>query len=388
MKIEDYQKKVIAHCKNEDPFTDSFSWSLIEKYVPSGLWGLLLERDGFVRLIKLLPEVFPSQLLVDDDCARECWVRIGNYFKNQHLYGPAITLYHSLYDSLLNAQLSTGVRILKGTPLVWLSDCYNQLNHRQTSLRYLMLALIENAIHNKGNIPPETTGTYWRLLYPSTLTHDEICFYANQAYRLHTQKPEKSRFPEYVLQSFDTDWQRLVPSIHEAKTYHANKVYLNWLISKLGDTSGKTLERLADYMLACVPGFRTSMRKITQQTDYDLVCTVEGINIDFRSDLGRYFVCKCKDWNEAVSFSVFAKFCRVLDSVKAKFGILFSKNGISGRGKKRFADLEQIKVYQDRGLVIVVIDKEDINSVCSGTNFLSLLQKRYEAVRLGTKDES
>jgi hypothetical protein len=90
----------------------------------------------------------------------------------------------------------------------------------------------------------------------------------------------------------------------------------------------------------------------------------EPLDLDFRSNLGRYFVCECKDWRDnPVDFTAFAKFCRVLDSVKCKFGIIFSQLGISGEGKERDAGLEQIKVYQDRGMVIVVINKEDLRSI-------------------------
>ena len=99
---------------------------------------------------------------------------------------------------------------------------------------------------------------------------------------------------------------------------------------------------------------------MSNSTDYDIICSMEGFEVDFRSEFGRYFVCECKDWNKPADFTAIAKFCRVLDSVKSRFGILFSKNGISGTKKIGYASLEQIKVFQDRGMVIVVIDKSDL----------------------------
>jgi len=109
---------------------------------------------------------------------------------------------------------------------------------------------------------------------------------------------------------------------------------------------------------------------------------MEGFDVDFRSELGRYFVCECKDWDAPADFTSLAKFCRVLDSVKSRFGILFSKHGISGEGKNRDAGLEQLKVFQDRGMVIVVIDESDLEQVANGANFISLLRTKYENVRL------
>ena len=121
-------------------------------------------------------------------------------------------------------------------------------------------------------------------------------------------------------------------------------------------------------------------------TDYDIVCSMEGFDVDFRSELGRYFVCECKDWNKPADFTAMAKFCRVLDSVKSKFGIVFSREGISGAGATRYAEREQLKVFQDRGTVIVVIDEEDLKRVADGANFINILRKKYERVRLDLMD--
>jgi hypothetical protein len=77
-----------------------------------------------------------------------------------------------------------------------------------------------------------------------------------------------------------------------------------------------------------------------------------------------------------------AKFCRVLDSTKSRFGVLFSRSGISGTGQTSFAALEQLKMFQDRGIVIVVLDLQDLESVASGANLIQLLREKHEAVRL------
>ena len=103
-----------------------------------------------------------------------------------------------------------------------------------------------------------------------------------------------------------------------------------------------------------MPVCRARMRSRTGSTDYDVVCAVEGAGLDFRSELGRYFICECKDWNTKADFTAMAKFCRVLDSAKCSFGILFSKNGISGEGTATDAEREQMKVFQQRGMVVVV----------------------------------
>src|SRR5262245_7312786 len=131
-----------------------------------------------------------------------------------------------------------------------------------------------------------------------------------------------------------------------------------------------------------MPGCRTTRRSRTPSTDNDIICSMDGLDVDFRSELGRYFVCECKDWASPADFTTMAKFCRVLDSTKARFGLLFSSSGITGAGETVFAEREQLKVFHDRGIVIVVLDREDIQAVAGGKNLISLLRDRYEAVRL------
>jgi len=113
---------------------------------------------------------------------------------------------------------------------------------------------------------------------------------------------------------------------------------------------------------------------------------MEGFEVDFRSELGRYFVCECKDWKDPADFATTAKFCRVLDSFKARFGILKSRSIISGQNHTTDAAREQLKAFQDRGIVVVVLDLEDLESVAAGKNLISVLRSRYEAVRLDIRE--
>jgi hypothetical protein len=287
-----------------------------------------------------------------------------------------------MYDHFLSYQLKTETRVHKGMPLVWLADCYLALGFSSLSKRFLMLTLIEDAILMGGDIDPVETGSYFRLVWRHGMTDAELKKYAIRAHELWEQYPTKALFPEWILQELDRNWLVEIPTPNEAAFYVANTVYVKHLLSKLGEPTGQVLEKLAEYVLSCMPGCRTARRQSTYSTDYDIVCSIEGPEVDFRSEFGRYFVCECKDWDNTVGFSSFAKLCRVLDSVKARFGILFSKKGISGEGKTTDAKREQLKVFQDRAMVIVVVDQNDLEYVANGGNFIGLLRDKYERVRL------
>lgn len=249
-----------------------------------------------------------------------------------------------------------------------------------------MLTLIEDAITYEGKLDTIKTGSYFRLAWRHGLSDIEIKRYAEDTYKISCSNPEFSIFPEYILQELDKNWMVEFPSPDNISLYISNTIYIQFLCDRLGDGTGKALERLADYVLSCIPGCRTAQRKRSFSTDYDIVCSLEGPDIDFRSGFGRYFVCECKDWDKPADFTTFAKFSRVLDSIKAKFGILVSKDGLTGTKSTTDAVREQLKVYQDRGMIIIVVDEKDLKFISEGGNFVSLMRNKYEKIRLDLRE--
>jgi hypothetical protein len=384
--LEKIREQILNELKR-DPF-DPASWVLIEKRIPKEFWSLLVDRSGAAKFIKEFPNIFNADRFGTDIEAQTCWERVGNFYKIQGRFHEAISIYFSLYNQCLVAQEKTGTRVHKGTPLVWISDCYSVLQFPVLAKRYLMLTLCEDAIRESGSVSPNTTGVYFRLLWGSGLPDSELQRYAEEIYKLSQSNPEDNMYPEWIIQELDQNWMTEFPSPQEAAVYIANPLYVKYMISKLGDGSGKNLERLAGYILSCMPGCRTTLRQRSKSTDYDIVCSMEGFEVDFRSEMGRYFICECKDWDEPADFTSMAKFCRVLDSTKSRFGILFSKKGISGAEKTLDAEREQLKVFQDRGMVIVVIDQNDLDFVSEGGNLINLLRHKYEKIRLDLRKEN
>lgn len=354
----------------------------IEEKLPPELLSRLVHRDGADKLLAELPKTFSPERTATAPDARRAWELVGLFYLNQRRFHEALSIFTCWYNHLLTAQANSDEWTHKGYPLVWMSECYSQMGFPVLAKRYLMLTLCEDAIKDKGIIPPEASGVYFRLVWRHGLTDAELKRYAIEIFNLKEKNPDDSLFPEWILQELDQNWMTEFPSPMEVGVYSTNTRYVRYLISKLGDPTGNTLERLAEYLLSCMPGCRTKRRQRSYSTEYDIVCSVEGFEVDFRSELGRYFVCECKDWKEPADFTVMAKFCRVLDSTKSRFGILFSKSGISGEGETKDAEREQLKVFQDRGVVIVVVDKDDLKYVVDGGNFINLLRKKYERVRL------
>lgn len=358
----------------------------IKLKVPEHLTALLEQRDGGALLAAQLPKaITPAQASDLESELQHAWQLCGLYFSERNRLYDAQAIFHSLYDHMLAYQKETGKRVHKGMPLILISDFHARLGHPALAKRYLMLTTCEDAIRDRGTIPAETTGVYFRAVWQYGISHHELTRYAQTIWHFSQQHPEEALYPEWALQELGNDWITEYPSPGELLRYKVSTSYIQKLLGQLGSGAGKHLERLAHYILGAMPGCRAYMRKESQSTDYDVICTLEGPNDDFRSELGRYFICECKDWSTPADFSSFAKFCRVLDSAKCRFGILFSKEGITGTGRTRDAEREQVKVFQDRGMVIIVIAKQDLDEIAEGANLITMIRSKYESVRLDLK---
>jgi hypothetical protein len=351
--------------------------------IDQDLAPLVKEPDAVARLMEYLPRKYPAEK-ASEGTGLEAWDYSGLALYATGRVHEALTIHWNQYLHLLNGQTES-VRLHKGTPLVRISDCFRSLEFPVHTKRHLMLTLCEDAIAGNGEISPRTTGVYYRLIW-SGVTHDQLSRYAAEFFKLSQSFPDLARFPEALLQRLDSDWLTEFPSENEALFYQVNPIYAEYLLGKLGDGTGETLELLAEYLMSCMAGCRTRRRPLSG-SNYDIICSMEGFELDFRSEFGRHFVCECKDWSKVADFTVMAKFCRVLDSTKSRFGILFSKNGISGAGAARYADREQLKFFQDRGSIIVVLDENDLTRIAKGTNLIALLRTQYERVRLDLRSK-
>ena len=343
----------------------------------------LQRTNSGALLVRRLPEKYsPAQVAMPK--GNRAWELAGWLLLETGRVYEALSVFFCLYEQMLDAQAG-GDRVHKGMPLVWISECYFRLGFPVHAKRYLMLTLCEDAIQGQGVVPADTTGVYFRLVWRHGLPDPDLQRYAGRTFELAQQDPVLALFPEALLQRLDDSWVTELPSANEAFTYRINPKYVEHLLTGIGDGTGQALESLAAYLMSCMPGCRVRVRQRSPSTDYDVVCAMEGIDVDFRSELGRHFVCECKDWNSPADYTTMAKFCRVLDSTKSKFGILFSSKGITGVGAEKYADLEQLKIFQDRGTVIVVLDLNDLKAVASGVNLIAMIRDRYEKVRLNIR---
>ena len=164
-----------------------------EKVIPDDLVALIKQRDGAARLLKVLPQRFSCAEVADTTLrpgpgsAHNCWESCGYSYLASGRPHEAIAVFQGLYDHLLNYQAQTGKRAHKGSPLVFLSDCYMRLEYPVVARHFLMLTLCEDAIQNKGIVRPDSSGVYFRAVWQFGLSDKQVREYTSSSWTLFKQ---------------------------------------------------------------------------------------------------------------------------------------------------------------------------------------------------------
>lgn len=346
-------------------------------------------RDSAAQLLALLPVNLVNGIETAQSVQQLAWQNVGLYYAQQGRWHEGLAIFELLYETMTERQIALNQWVHKAMPLVFISECQFNLNYRACARRSLLLCLIEDAISHGGPVPA-TSGTYFRLVWHHGYSQSQLNLICQLTLAQFQQALDYSWFPEWILANIETpdrSFSSQFPSIEEANEYRANLPYIRRLLLDVDNaniTTGLALERLGQYCLTLIPGIKAYRRRQTHSTDFDVTCYMEGPLNDFRVELGRYFICECKSWRDKADFSTVAKFARVLDSAKVRCGVLFSKNGVSrgGGAQEKFGAREILKVFQDRGVAIIVFDRRDFDKVLAGESFLNLMRLKYEKIRM------
>lgn len=151
---------------------------------------------------------------------------------------------------------------------------------------------------------------------------------------------------------------------------------------------GDALEKLAAYLLMLIPGW-LPLPKVEDEkktTEIDLVVRNIYPNNNLMADVfGRHFVVECKNWKKPVGSRDVGYFLNKIRQSHASFGIIFSKQGITGDNEeeKSAKELTRRAFHEDKS-VCIVISYEDLKRIESGeTTFRSLLLELFEEFRFG-----
>ncbi|MDK4724986.1 restriction endonuclease [Rhizobium phaseoli] len=179
-----------------------------------------------------------------------------------------------------------------------------------------------------------------------------------------SSQPEPNRPPVMVAELVD-----LIERVEKAET---------------NDAKGKSLEALASFLLTGVPGLRCKYSNLrTRSSEIDLV--VEYVpstrRLSLFDEVGQYALVECKNWSRPVGADQVRNFMGKLGKCKARLGVIFAKNGITGQADGTAA-LREIQSYFDRdGTMVLVFSLQELRPIDSGPAFYDVLDLKADNLR-------
>jgi hypothetical protein len=374
--------------------------------IPLTIRSLIGSRETTKALADELINLIPASLVKDrvgnDPRAVEStpqyaiWDDCLDFYLYSNRPTEGLSVAHTLYEHLLQLQSDCGVRFHKGDMLWMLGLLYERDQSPWMAQWYKNLALCEDAVTfcNLRNDGPRFVPFFRQHAASYAMLQNRFRYSEADierlllAIRTESDPGQSSMFPETLLANmanidrryFD-ECGRCLPSVKEACLFAGSQHYMRRLVESLGEGDGLSLERLALYLMSCIPGTRAVWNSRSTYAQHDVFGSFEGSPPDFRSDTSRYFLCECKDYSRPVDSAKLSTFADRMSSTRVKFGVLFSMAGLTGTGTRTNGHANRERAYTVNEQVIAVITHDDLMALCDGRNFLDILKSEYEFVR-------
>jgi len=154
--------------------------------------------------------------------------------------------------------------------------------------------------------------------------------------------------------------------------------------STTNDKKGRALESLAQFLFDSVPSLHCKYKNLnTRSSEIDLVIEYKPSKgaIPLFDELGRYCLIECKNWSKPVGVGPVRDFMGKLDKCKVKFGIILSKNGVTGADSGVDA-LREIQSRYDRdGVYVLVFSLEELKGISNSKEFCDALDFKADGLR-------
>ena len=174
--------------------------------------------------------------------------------------------------------------------------------------------------------------------------------------------------------------RQIQPLIDDDEPPHGKLVELVEAVeaATTNESKGKTLESLAKFLFNSVPSLTCKYANLqTRSSEIDLVVEYDSTTdpIPLFDELGRYCLVECKNWSKPVGVGPVRDFMGKLDKCKARLGIIFSKNGVTGVDSGADA-LREIQSRFDRdGTYLLVFSLDDLKEIRDGKAFTVALDR-------------
>jgi hypothetical protein len=152
--------------------------------------------------------------------------------------------------------------------------------------------------------------------------------------------------------------------------------------SKTNDQKKKSLELLARTLFESIGLICKYVNLRTTSSEIDIVVQIrDQKECGALNDFEPYILVECKNWKSPMGAAQVRDFIVKLQKTQLKLGIIFSKNGVSGKRYAGDAVREIRRVFDTDGLYILVISGKDLRAVEQGASFLEILDQKIDHLR-------
>jgi len=330
------------------------------------------------------------------------WNWAGVFFWKNGRFSEALTVFQSQLDRYLEIQEKSGKRIHKGTPYHFLGQAYLNMGNRGYAREQSLLAFVEDTLtelqtkESQESIPNVTSALDCPAAIVLELTFRMRAEELRDLYEYTTSLvastgPSSCLYPETILLTWRNSKERnkakglLHARAVEEMLFHSNPFYLRKLLAVAQkDPSGKGMEALATYLFSCVDGFEPIPKKHTGAYHFDVVVRNLVQTHPLLSMLGEYIGVEAKNLKTSVTAQDLNHFIQKLRLHNMHCGVIFTKTKISGlkdEAGSRYGASIQLRTFNRDNVIVFDIKPDDIQRVVSGSNLISLLLVKYEAIK-------
>ncbi|MCP4366912.1 MAG: hypothetical protein GY797_02175 [Deltaproteobacteria bacterium] len=329
---------------------------------------------------------------------RDGYHNAHNWFKEKGLYSASEKLLLEWWNDFGVRQIQAKKRVYRAEIAYLLADLYWEAGDKGTAFRWAMHMQADDILgehKDGGGAGKQTLTTKFGM---STPAFEKLNCIAQECLEEVKQSDDWARvegFPEEVISRFaESDAGYSLAEASSSREFPVSKGYYQALLNradsaKTNDEKGKTLEDLAFYLMLLLPGCVPRKNMLAEKRIFESDIVVHNLSPspNLTTDLlGRHFLIECKNKeNEKANVADVGYFLYRMKLTHTKFGIIFSRNDITGM-KRDEAGYELVRrAYHEDDSLCVVIKNDDLEKLKTGkeTYFWWMLLGKIEELRFG-----
>lgn len=328
---------------------------------------------------------------------RQAFHAVHNFFRDQGFLSASEKLLIEWWNILGQRQYESKSRLYRAETAFLLSNLYEAMRDHAMALRWAMLMQADDILGEHpegGGAGRQTLTTKYGL---SVVAFDELNRIANECLDEVKMKNDWSKPPafaeEVVCRFAQNKAGYALADTTSSREFPVSPAYLQSLMdwgqtAQNSNEKGEALEALALYLLLLLPGCIPHKNVLSEQKIFETDVLIHNLSPTptvVTEMLGRQFLIECKNRKEKTAVSDIGYFLYRMKLTHTKFGIIFSRQGVTGE-EKREAGYELIRrAFQEDDLVCVVMSDSDLNDLAKGKQqyFWWMLLDKIEELRFG-----